>query len=156
VKHKQLILTGATGTGKTWLACALIHKACLLGFRAQYWRTSRLMETLELGRADGRYLNIVKALAKIDLIILDDWGMMKLTGNHQQHILDVLDDRYQKKSTLITSQLPTSLWHEQIENSTFADAIMDRLLGDAYQIQFKGPSLRRRDNSTKEESEKST
>ena len=146
-KHQQLILTGATGTGKSWLACAFAHKACLLGYKAQYWKTSRLIEALELGRADGRYLNMVKALAKIDVIILDDWGMMKLKGNHQQHILDVLDDRYQKKSTLITSQLPTSHWHEQITSTTFADAIMDRLLGDAYHMQLKGPSLRVRNGN---------
>lgn len=143
--HNNLILTGATGTGKSWLACAFAHKACLLGHRAQYWRTTRLLEALELGRADGRYLNMIKALAKVDVLILDDWGMVKLNGSHQQHILDVLDDRYKKKSTLITSQLPPSHWHEQIQDTTFADAIMDRLLGEAYQLQLKGPSLRKRD-----------
>ncbi len=143
LKRNNFIITGATGTGKSWLACAFAHKACLLGYRAQYWRTSRLLETLEIGRADSRYVTMIKALAKVDMLILDDWGMVKLKGGHQQHILDVLDDRYQKKSTLITSQLPPSNWHEQIDNATFADAIMDRLLGDAYQLQLKGPSLRR-------------
>ena len=146
-QHQSLILTGATGTGKSWLACAFAHKACLLGYRAQYWRVTRLLEELDLGRADGRYLNMVKALAKVDLLILDDWGMVKLKGSHQQGVLDVLDDRYQKKSTLITSQLPASSWHEQIADATFADAIMDRLLGQAYQLQLKGPSLRKRDMS---------
>ncbi len=144
-QHNNLILTGATGTGKSWLACAFAHKTCLHGHRAQYWRINRLLEALELGRADGRYINMVKALAKIDLLILDDWGMVKLKGAHQQHILDVLDDRYQKKSTLITSQLPPSHWHDQIQDTTFADAIMDRLLGEAYQVQLKGPSLRKRE-----------
>ncbi len=143
-QHNNVILVGATGTGKSWLACAFAHKACLLGYRAQYWRTTRLVEALEIGRADGRYLNMIKVLAKCDVLILDDWAMVKLKGSHQQHILDVLDDRYQKKSTLITSQLPTSNWHEQILDSTFADAIMDRLLGEAYQLELKGPSLRPR------------
>ncbi len=143
-QHNNLILTGATGTGKSWLACAFAHKACLLGYRTQYWRTTRLLEALDLGRADGRYMNMVKALAKVELLILDDWGMVKIKGSHQQYILDVLDDRYQKKSTLITSQLPPSHWHDQIHDATFADAIMDRLLGEAYQLQLKGPSLRQR------------
>lgn len=143
-RHNNLILTGATGTGKSWLACAFAHKACLLGYKAQYWRTTRLLETLDLGRADGRYINMIKALAKIDVLILDDWGMVKISGCHQQHILDVLDDRYQKKSTLITSQLPPSNWHDQIQDATFADAILDRLLGEAHQLELKGPSLRQR------------
>lgn len=142
LKHQNLILSGATGTGKSWLACAFAHKACLLGYRAQYWRVTRLLETLEIGRADGRYINMIKALAKIDMLILDDWGMCKLIGAHQQHILDVLDDRYQKKSTVITSQLPPNNWHPQIKDATFADAIMDRLLGEAYVVELKGPSLR--------------
>jgi len=151
--HKNLIVTGATGTGKSWLACAFAHKACLLGYRAQYWRVTRLLETLDLGRADGRYINMVKALAKIDVLIMDDWGMVKLTGSHQQHILEVLDDRYQKKSTLITSQLPPPHWHAQIHDATFADAIMDRLLGEAYTLELKGPSLREK-NISSENSEK--
>ncbi len=107
-QHNNLVVTGATGTGKSWLTCAFAHKACLLGYRAQYWRTSRLLEELELWKADGRYLNRIKTLAKLDLLILDDWGMVKIKGAHQQHLLDVLDDRYQKKSTLITSQLPST------------------------------------------------
>ena len=147
-RRNNLILTGATGTGKSWLACAFAHKACLLGYRAQYWRTTRLLEALDLGRADGRYINMVKTLAKIDVLILDDWGMVKITGSHQQHILDVLDDRYQKKSTLITSQLPPSNWHDQINDATFADAIMDRLLGEAQQLELKGPSLRQKSYDT--------
>ena len=153
-RHNNLILTGATGTGKSWLACAFAHKACLLGYKAQYWRTTRLLETLDLGRADGRYINMIKALAKIDVLIVDDWGMVKISGCHQQHILDVLDDRYQKKSTLITSQLPPSNWHDQIHDATFADAILDRLLGEAHQLELKGPSLRQRgheNNSKKRE-----
>jgi DNA replication protein DnaC len=143
-QRQNLVLTGATGTGKTYLACALAHKACLLGFKAQYWRTSRLLEELDLSKADGRYLTLIKAFARLHLIILDDWAMVKLQGQHQQLILDILDDRYQKHSTLITSQLPIAAWYEQIKDTTFADAILDRLLGQAQIIQLSGASMRRK------------
>ncbi len=143
-QHQNLILTGATGTGKSYLACALGHKACMLGFRAQYWRVTRLLEELTLAKADGRYLNVLKALARLHVLILDDWGMIKLQGQHQQLLLDVLDDRYQKASTVITSQLPVTAWYEQVQDKTFADAILDRLLGQAQVIQLSGASLRKR------------
>lgn len=142
-QSQSLILTGATGTGKSYLACALAHKACLLGYRPQYWRTTRLLEELELAKADGRYLICIKALARFNLLILDDWAMVKLQGVQQQLILDVLDDRYQKASTVITSQLPVTAWYEQIEDKTFADAILDRMLGQAQIIQLNGPSMRK-------------
>ena len=141
-QHQNLILTGATGTGKTYLACALAHKACLLGYRAQYWRITRLLEELDLAKTDGRYLTLVKSLARFHVLIIDDWAMTKLQGQHQQLLLDVLDDRYQKVSTIITSQLPVSAWYEQIEDKTFADAIMDRLLGQAQMILLSGASMR--------------
>ena len=158
-QHNNFIITGATGTGKSWLACAFAHKACLLGYRTQYWRTTRLLEALDFSLADGCYAKLIKTLAKIDVLILDDWAMVKITGSHQQHIFDILDDRYQKKSTLITSQLPAAHWHAQIQDATFADAIMDRLLGEAYQLSLKGPSLRQRqvssvDNEPQDESVK--
>jgi DNA replication protein DnaC len=143
-QRQNLILTGATGTGKSYLACALGHKACILGFRAQYWRVTRLLEELTLAKADGRYLNVLKALARLHVLILDDWGMIKLQGQHQQLLLDVLDDRYQKASTVITSQLPVTAWYEQVQDKTFADAILDRLLGQAQVIQLSGASLRKR------------
>lgn len=143
-QHQSLILTGATGTGKTYLACALAHKACMLGYRAQYWRVTRLLEELDLAKADGRYLNLVKTLSRINLLVLDDWAMVKLQGQHQQLMLDILDDRYQKHSTLITSQLPVTSWYEQIKDATFADAILDRLLGQTQIIQLNGPSLRKK------------
>ena len=145
-QHHNLILTGATGTGKSYLACALAHKACMLGYRAQYWRVTRLLEELDLAKADGRYLSLIKSLAKFHLLILDDWAMIKLQGQHQQLILDVLDDRYQKNSTIITSQLPVTAWYEQIQDKTFADAILDRLLGQAQIIQLSGASLRQKLN----------
>jgi len=143
-QHQNLILTGATGTGKTYLACALAHKACMLGHRAQYWRVTRLLEELDLAKADGRYLNVIKMLARLNLLVLDDWAMVRLQGQHQQLILDILDDRYQKHSTLITSQLPVTSWYEQIKDKTFADAILDRLLGQAQKIPLGGPSMRKK------------
>lgn len=143
LRQKQnLIFTGATGTGKSWIACAIAHKACMLGYRVQYWRVSRLLEELNLASADGRYLTLIKNLAKIDLLVLDDWGMVKIKGQQQQHMLDILDDRYQKRSTLITSQLPISKWYEQVIDETFADAILDRLLGQAQVMSISGPSMR--------------
>lgn len=140
---QNLILTGATGTGKSYIACALAHKACMLGYRAQYWRTTRLLEELELAKADRRYLILMKSLSKLGLLILDDWAMVKLQGNHQQIILDLLDDRYQKSATIITSQLPAASWYEQIQDATFADATLDRMLGGAQIIQLTGPSMRK-------------
>jgi DNA replication protein DnaC len=111
-------------------------------WRAQYWRVTRLLEELDLAKADGRYLDVVKTLAKLNLLVLDDWAMVKIQGQHQQLILDILDDRYQKHSTLITSQLPITAWYEQIKDATFADAIVDRLLGQAQIIQLNGASMR--------------
>lgn len=150
-QHHNIIVTGATGTGKTYLACALAHKACLLGLRAQYWRTSRLLESLDLAKVDGRYLAKVKALTRLDLLVLDDWAMIKLQGQHQQLILDILDDRYQKHSTLVTSQLPITSWHEQIQDATFGDAILDRLLGQSQKIQLSGESMRQKIDCYKQE-----
>ncbi len=150
-QHHNMIVTGATGTGKTYLACALAHKACMLGLRAQYWRTSRLLEYLDLAKVDGRYLTKVKALMRLDLLVLDDWAMIKLQGQHQQLILDILDDRYQKHSTLVTSQLPITSWHEQIQDATFADAILDRLLGRSQKIQLSGESMREKIDCYKQE-----
>ena len=145
-KAVNITLTGATGTGKSWLACAFAHKSCMLGYRVQYWRISRLLEELHLAKADGRYLNIVKKLSSIQLLILDDWGMVKIVGVNQQYLLDILDDRYQKASTIITSQLPTKSWYEQINDTTFADAIIDRMLGRSlYSINLHGKSMRNLD-----------
>jgi len=142
--HQNVVLTGATGTGKSYLACALGHKACMLGCSVRYWRLSRLLEELDLAKGDGRYLTMMKALARVKLLIIDDWGMLKIQGQHQQMILDILDDRYQKQSTLTTSQLPIAGWYEQIKDATFADSILDRLLGQSQLLQLSGPSMRTR------------
>ena len=143
-QNQTLIFTGATGTGKSYLACALGHNACMLGYRVKYWRMTRLLEELDLAKADGRYLNLVKSLSKFHVLILDDWGMIKLHGQYQQLILDILDDRYQKSSTVVTSQLPVTNWYEQIQDKTYADAIMDRLLGHAQVVQLSGASMRQK------------
>ena len=143
-KQQNIAITGACGTGKSWIACALANKACLLGFKAQYWRMPKLLEEIALSRVDGRYLNFIKRLSKINVLIFDDWCMSKLSGTCQQDLLEILDDRYQKHSTVVTSQIPISHWHERIDDPTFADAILDRLLGESHKLELKGPSLRRR------------
>ena len=147
-QRQNILITGATGTGKSYLACALAHKACLLGYKARYWRLTRLLEELDLAKADGRYLNLIKNLAKFHVLVLDDWAMTKLQGQHQQILLDLLDDRYQKTSTLFTSQLPMDKWYEQIIDRTFADAIIDRIMGQAQVITLSGPSLRKKRDDT--------
>ena len=142
-QKQNLVITGATGTGKTYLACALAHKGCMLGHRSQYWRTTRLLEELDLAKDDGRYLTLIKAFSNLKLLVLDDWAMVKLQGQHQQVVLDILDDRYQKASTIITSQLPTNSWYEQIQDATFADAILDRIIGCSQTLQLNGASMRK-------------
>lgn len=146
-EHRNVIITGATGTGKSWLACALAHKACLNGFKTRYFRLPQLMETLCLAqaRAKERHLPLPKTLMRVPLLVIDDWALYPLeVVAQQQLLLDILEERYQKASTLVTSQFPVKAWHDQFKSPTFADAIMDRLLGhEAYQLTLAGPSLRR-------------
>ena len=141
--HEQCLIVGATGTGKSWVACALAHKACLLGFTARYYRFTRLWEALHWSRADGSYAKLMKRLTSAHLLILDDWGLS--TPNHEQRgdLLEVLDQRYQKASTIVTSQLPIDQWHDSLGDATLADAIMDRLVHNAHRIELKGESMRR-------------
>ena len=142
-KHLNLLITGATGVGKTWIACALVHKACRSGFTAQYYRLSRLFDELSYAHADGRYPLLMKKLARIDVIVLDDWGLAKITATQRRDLLEVLDDRHNRRSTLITSQLPVEHWHKIIGDPTLADAILDRLVHNAYRITLKGESMRK-------------
>jgi DNA replication protein DnaC len=142
-KHLNLLITGATGVGKTWIACALVHKACRSGFTAQYYRLSRLFDELSYAHADGRYPLLMKKLARIDVIVLDDWGLTKITAPQRRDLLEVLDDRHNRRSTLITSQLPVEHWHKIIGDPTIADAILDRLVHNAYRITLKGESMRK-------------
>ncbi|MFQ6003955.1 MAG: IS21-like element helper ATPase IstB [Woeseia sp.] len=142
-QHLNLLITGPTGVGKTWIACALAHKACRDGFTAQYRRLSRLFDELSYAHADGRYPQLMKKLARTDVIVLDDWGLAKLTAAQRRDLLEVLDDRHDRRSTLVTSQLPVEHWHKIIGDPTLADAILDRLVHNAYRINLKGESMRK-------------
>ncbi len=142
-RHLNLLITGPTGVGKTWISCALAHKACRQGYTAQYYRLSRLFDELSYAHADGRYPQLMKKLARTDVIVLDDWGLAKLTAPQRRDLLEVLDDRHNRRSTLITSQLPVEHWHKIIGDPTLADAILDRLVHNAYRITLKGESMRK-------------
>ena len=140
----NLIINGPTGVGKTWIACALAQKACRAGHTALYLRLPRLFEELSLAHGDGRFPKLMAAFAKTDLIILDDWGLAKFTAEQRRDLLELLDDRHGQRSTIVTSQLPLEHWHEIIGDPTLADAILDRLIHNAYRINLKGESLRKR------------
>lgn len=140
----NLIINGPTGVGKTWIACALAHKACREGYTALYLRLPRLFEQLHLAHGDGRFPKLMATFAKTDLIVLDDWGLAKLSAEQRRDLLELLDDRHGNRSTLVTSQLPVDHWHEIIGDPTLADAILDRLIHNAYRINLKGESLRKR------------
>jgi DNA replication protein DnaC len=140
----NLIINGPTGVGKTWIACALAHKACRQGYTVLYLRTPRLFEQLSLAHGDGRFPKLMDAFAKTDLIVLDDWGLTTLTAEQRRDLLELLDDRHGSRSTLVTSQLPVDHWHEIIGDPTLADAILDRLVHNAYRIHLKGESMRKR------------
>ena len=146
-QHLNILITGSTGCGKTYLDCALALRACLSGFSTRYYRLPRLWEDLKIARADGTYINWLGQLAKVDLLILDDWGIVAPDVNQRHDLLEILDDRYQKKSTIVTSQLPTTHWHEHLNDATLADAILDRLLHNAIRLELKGESMRKNQNS---------
>lgn len=143
-KANNILITGATGTGKSYLACALAHKACLEGHTARYLRLPRLMEAITISRADGSYGKLMLDLARTDLIILDDWGLAAMTKQQRHDLLEILEDRHDLKATLVTSQLPVEAWHEYIGDPTLADAILDRLVHSAYKINLKGESMRKK------------
>lgn len=139
----NLLICGPTGVGKSYLACALGHKACLEDYTVLYLRLPRLFEELRLARADGRYGKLMLGYAKTDLLILDDWGLTPMTDPQRRDLLEILEDRYGKRSTIVTSQLPVTAWHEAIGDPTLADAILDRLVHNAHKIELKGDSLRK-------------
>lgn len=142
--HQNLIVTGPTGVGKSYLACAFAQKACREGYNTVYARISRLFEDLSLAKGDGRYSKMLAGFAKTDLLVLDDYGLAKLSREQRHDLLEILEDRHNVRSTLITSQLPVEHWHEQIGDPTLADAIMDRLVHNAHKIQLKGGSMRKK------------
>ena len=142
--HQNLILTGPTGTGKSFLACALGQKACRDGYRVRYYVAAKLFHELTAAHADGSFGNLSGKLVKTDLLLIDDWGMETLKESEYRDFLEILDDRQGAGATLITSQFPTKLWHDTIGNPTVADAILDRLVHNAHCIELKGVSMRTR------------
>lgn len=148
-EHLNVLLCGPTGVGKTYLACALGQQACRKGYRVLYRRTPRLVDELTLARADGSLPRLLTRIARIDLLILDDWGITPLRDQDRRDLLEVVDDRDGLRSTLLASQIPVSKWHDYLGDPTIADAIADRLLHSAHRIVLKGPSRRGR-KKTKE------
>jgi DNA replication protein DnaC len=142
-EHNHLAIVGPTGTGKSWLACALGNKACRDGFSVLYKRASRLFADLAQARGEGRLARLMTSLERTNLIIVDDWGPEPLTAEQARDLLEIVDDRYDKGSLLITSQVPVTQWHDIIANPTLGDAILDRIIHNAHRIELKGDSLRR-------------
>lgn len=141
--HHNVLVTGPTGCGKTFLACALAHKACREGYKAQYARISRLLQDMHIAKGDGRYAKILSSLAKIHLLVLDDWGLARLNDEQRHDLLEIIEDRHGLRSTIVASQLPLDKWHEVVGDPTLADAILDRLIHNAYKITLKGDSMRK-------------
>jgi DNA replication protein DnaC len=141
--HDNVILSGPTGVGKSWLACALGHRACRNNRSVLYQRVPKLFADLALARGDGRYARLLRALGGVQLLILDDWGLEPLDAAARHDLLEILEERHGRQSTIITSQLPVDKWHDVIGNPTYADAILDRLVHNAHRIDLTGDSLRR-------------
>lgn len=153
-QHQVVLVSGATGTGKTYLGCALAQAACRHGLSTRYFRLSRLLDELALARADGSYPKLMDRLAKTQLLALDDYGMVPLNDPQRRDLLELLDDRYGRRATLVTSQLPFEHWHDVIGDPTFGDAILDRLVHHAHRITLKGPSMRKKKPTTESSPDK--
>lgn len=145
--HEQIVLTGQTGTGKTWLSCAFAHQAARLDHSVSYVRVPRLFEDMAMARLDGRFPRLVDKLARVQLLVLDDWGTHGLSDQQRLDLLELFEERYQRRSTIITAQLPVSGWHAMIGEPTIADAILDRIVHNAHRIELKGDSMRRKDRT---------
>lgn len=141
--HQNVVITGPTGVGKTYLACALAQQACRQGYRALYRRTSRLFDELRLARADGSYPRLLTRFARMDVLVIDDWGLAPLADAERRDLLEIMEDRYGLRSTVWTSQLPIEKWHDHMADPTIADAICDRLLHNAHRLVLQGPSRRK-------------
>jgi DNA replication protein DnaC len=147
-EKKNVLITGMTGVGKTYIACALAQQACRSGMRALYRRTPRLFDELALARADGSYTRLLARFAKADVLVLDDWGLAPLSDVQRRDILEVVEDRHGMRSTIVTSQLDVGKWHDYVGEPTMADAILDRVVHNAFRIGPKGPSRRKGDRTT--------
>jgi DNA replication protein DnaC len=143
-QHLNCLITGPTGAGKSYVATALAHKACREGYSARYLRLPRLLQSLHIAKGDGSYPRMLHQLARIDILIIDDWGMAALDDNAQRDLLEILDDRFNRRSTIVTSQLPLAHWHDYLGQATLADAILDRLVHNAYKLELKGESMRKK------------
>lgn len=142
-EHQTVIITGATGTGKSYVACALAHQACRKGFRAMYRRAPRFFDELRLARADGSYPRLLARIAKFDVLVIDDFAIGPLSDEARRDLLEVLEDRYALRATVMTSQLDPKRWHDHLADPTVADAICDRVLHGAHRLALKGPSRRK-------------
>lgn len=147
-EHQNIVITGATGTGKTYLACALAQQACRKGYRAIYRRASRLNDELTLAHADGTYSIVLSRFARADVLVIDDWGLATPKDQERRDLLEIAEDRYGDRSTILTSQVPPAKWHDHIGDPTVADAVCDRLLHNAHRLVLKGPSRRKEDSGT--------
>jgi DNA replication protein DnaC len=141
--QEMLTITGPTGTGKSWLACAFGHAAYRQGLSVRYQRTGRLLDELRIARGDASYSKLLRQLAKLDLLILDDFGLKPLAQNERHDLLEVIEDRHGSHSAIITSQLPIGSWHDYLNDPTVADALLDRLLANAHRLELKGVSFRK-------------
>lgn len=146
-KHENILITGSTGIGKSYLATALGHQACTLGFKVYYANMGKLFSKLKMGKADGSYIREISKIERQDLLILDDFGLLPIDNQNRSALMEIIEDRHNKASVVITSQLPVNCWHEVIGEKTIADAILDRIVHNAHRIELKGESLRKgRDN----------
>jgi DNA replication protein DnaC len=141
--HHNVVITGATGVGKTYVACALAQQACRQGYRVLYRRASRLFDELTLARADGSYPRLLARFARTDVLVLDDWGLVPLADAERRDLLEIMEDRHGLRSTIWTSQIPVAQWHDHVGDPTLADAICDRVLHNAHRIVLQGPSRRK-------------
>jgi len=143
-EHRNLLIIGPTGVGKTFIACSLAHKACREGLSTLYQRTGRMLHELLVARGEGKYLRLIKSLAKPELLVLDDWGLESMGKEERHDLLELFEERHGNKSTIITSQMPTENWHELIGEATLADAILDRVIHNAHILNLDGDSMRKK------------